>query len=52
MFVLVYPCAQVESDDDIMWTPDVRESDEDLAARGMRFLKWCEWLSTLLMHSC
>uniref|UniRef100_A0A7C9DE53 Phosphoglycerate mutase-like protein 1 n=1 Tax=Opuntia streptacantha TaxID=393608 RepID=A0A7C9DE53_OPUST len=30
----------VESDDDIMWTPDVRESDEDLAARGMRFLKW------------
>ncbi|KAJ8444567.1 hypothetical protein Cgig2_021317 [Carnegiea gigantea] len=30
----------VESDDDIMWARDVRESDEELAARGIRFLKW------------
>lgn len=30
----------VESNDDIMWAPDVRESDEELAARGIMFLKW------------
>lgn len=30
----------VETDDDVMWTPDVRESNDELSARGMRFLKW------------
>ncbi|GAB4852475.1 hypothetical protein Ancab_016689 [Ancistrocladus abbreviatus] len=30
----------IESDDDNLWMPDVRESDEDLAARGMKFMSW------------
>ncbi|KAI4337568.1 hypothetical protein L6164_015966 [Bauhinia variegata] len=30
----------IESDDDILWTPDTREKNEDVAARGLKFLKW------------
>lgn len=30
----------IETDDDTMWTPDVRENDEDLAARGIKFINW------------
>ena len=26
--------------DDILWTPNIREKDEDVAARGMKFWKW------------
>ncbi|GMY17480.1 phosphoglycerate mutase-like protein 1 isoform X2 [Fagus crenata] len=30
----------LESDDDILWKPDIREKDEEVAARGLNFLKW------------
>lgn len=30
----------IESDEDTWWTPHVRESDEDLAARGINFFNW------------
>ncbi|KAI5655082.1 hypothetical protein M9H77_32269 [Catharanthus roseus] len=30
----------IESDDDILWKADVREANEELAARGMGFLNW------------
>ncbi|KAL2489072.1 Phosphoglycerate mutase-like protein 2 [Forsythia ovata] len=30
----------IESDDDILWKPDVREANEELAARGLKFLNW------------
>lgn len=30
----------VESDDDIWWKSDVRETKEELAARGMKFFNW------------
>ncbi|KAI4388676.1 hypothetical protein MLD38_000984 [Melastoma candidum] len=30
----------IESDDDILWTPDVREKNEDVAIRGKKFLNW------------
>ncbi|XP_052201856.1 phosphoglycerate mutase-like protein 1 isoform X2 [Diospyros lotus] len=30
----------IESDPDILWKPDSREKDEELAARGMKFLNW------------
>ncbi|KAF5739806.1 hypothetical protein HS088_TW12G01017 [Tripterygium wilfordii] len=32
--------SQVESNDDVLWKPDIREANEELAARGMEFLKW------------
>ncbi|KAF5740120.1 hypothetical protein HS088_TW11G00185 [Tripterygium wilfordii] len=32
--------SQIESNDDILWTPDIREASEELAARGMKFLNW------------
>ncbi|KAH7849109.1 hypothetical protein Vadar_013134 [Vaccinium darrowii] len=31
---------QIESDADILWKPNPREKDEQLAARGMKFLNW------------
>lgn len=31
---------QVESDDDILWKPDIREKNEEVAARGLKFLEW------------
>lgn len=30
----------IESDDDILWKPDIREKNEEVAARGQKFLKW------------
>ncbi|KAK9983126.1 hypothetical protein SO802_032651 [Lithocarpus litseifolius] len=30
----------IENDDDILWTPDIRERNEEVAARGLKFLKW------------
>lgn len=30
----------IESDDDVLWTPDIRELNKDVASRGMEFLKW------------
>ncbi|GMY17475.1 phosphoglycerate mutase-like protein 1 isoform X1 [Fagus crenata] len=30
----------LESDDDILWKPDIREKNEEVAARGLNFLKW------------
>ncbi|XAR48471.1 hypothetical protein NMG60_11031297 [Bertholletia excelsa] len=30
----------IESDDDIFWKPDIREKNEEMAARGMKFLNW------------
>ncbi|KAK4428760.1 Phosphoglycerate mutase-like protein 1 [Sesamum alatum] len=30
----------IESDDDTLWKLDVREANEDLAARGLKFLNW------------
>lgn len=30
----------IESDEDILWRADVRESDKELSARGMKFMKW------------
>ncbi|XP_057973908.1 phosphoglycerate mutase-like protein 1 [Malania oleifera] len=30
----------IESDDDNLWVADIREKDEDVAARGMKFLNW------------
>ncbi|KAI9106699.1 hypothetical protein K1719_022227 [Acacia pycnantha] len=30
----------IESDEDILWTPDIREKDEDAAVRELKFLKW------------
>ncbi|KAK3031287.1 hypothetical protein RJ639_035587 [Escallonia herrerae] len=41
-FVAVELCREclIESDDDNLWNADVRERNEDLAARGMKFLNW------------
>ncbi|KAL2317582.1 hypothetical protein Fmac_031458 [Flemingia macrophylla] len=30
----------IESDEDIWWTPDVREKPDDVSARGLKFLEW------------
>ncbi|XP_044475628.1 phosphoglycerate mutase-like protein 1 [Mangifera indica] len=30
----------IESEDDILWKSDIRESNEEVAARGMKFLQW------------
>lgn len=30
----------IESDDDVLWKADVRETKEELAARGMNFINW------------
>lgn len=31
---------QIESNDDILWTADVREANEEVAKRGMKFVNW------------
>ncbi|CAK9161951.1 unnamed protein product, partial [Ilex paraguariensis] len=31
---------QIESDEDILWKANVRETKEELAARGMKFMNW------------
>ncbi|KAJ0653405.1 putative histidine phosphatase superfamily, clade-1 [Helianthus annuus] len=30
----------IENEDDVLWTKDIREKDEDLAARGVKFMQW------------
>lgn len=30
----------IESDEDVLWREDVRETDEEIAARGMKFMEW------------
>ncbi|KAI5355827.1 hypothetical protein L3X38_008722 [Prunus dulcis] len=30
----------IENEDDILWTPDIREKNEDVASRGLKFLNW------------
>ncbi|XP_024026621.1 phosphoglycerate mutase-like protein 1 [Morus notabilis] len=30
----------IENDEDILWKPDVRETNEEVAARGLKFLNW------------
>ncbi|CAK9134969.1 unnamed protein product [Ilex paraguariensis] len=30
----------IESDADVLWKTDIRETNEDLAARGMKFMNW------------
>ncbi|KAJ6337664.1 hypothetical protein OIU76_007361 [Salix suchowensis] len=31
---------QIESDEDVLWRADVREKDDEVAARGQKFLNW------------
>ena len=41
--VLIYVCShllQIENDEDVLWVPDVREVNEAVAARGMKFIDW------------
>ncbi|KAJ4838053.1 hypothetical protein Tsubulata_047039, partial [Turnera subulata] len=38
----------IESDDDILWKPDIREKEEEIAARGLNF-KNCELRSVVLV---
>ncbi|EFH64510.1 predicted protein [Arabidopsis lyrata subsp. lyrata] len=30
----------IESDEDVLWKPNVREEDQDIAARGVKFFNW------------
>ncbi|KAK3423420.1 hypothetical protein EUGRSUZ_F00456 [Eucalyptus grandis] len=41
-FIAVELCRErlIENVDDVLWTPDVREKDEEIADRGMKFLSW------------
>jgi hypothetical protein len=39
--VLNYVCSchlQIENDEDVLWESDVREANESVAARGMKFI--------------
>ncbi|RWW14008.1 hypothetical protein BHE74_00005000 [Ensete ventricosum] len=31
---------QIENDEDILWKADVREANEEVAARGVKFINW------------
>lgn len=31
---------QIENDADVLWKAEIREKNEDVAARGMKFLDW------------
>ena len=31
---------QIENDEDVLWEPDVREANEAVALRGMKFMDW------------
>ncbi|KAG5414703.1 hypothetical protein IGI04_002270 [Brassica rapa subsp. trilocularis] len=41
-FIAVESCREhlVETDEDVLWKPEVREEDKDLAARGVKFMNW------------
>lgn len=41
-------CLQVETDEDVLWKPEIREEDKDLAARGVKFMNW--WISATLLY--
>ncbi|XP_073525775.1 uncharacterized protein [Phyllobates terribilis] len=30
----------IETDDDVLWKEDIRETDPEIAARGMKFMEW------------
>ncbi|KFK40904.1 hypothetical protein AALP_AA2G058400 [Arabis alpina] len=30
----------IETDEDVLWTPNIREEDKDIAARGVKFMNW------------
>ncbi|ESQ29598.1 hypothetical protein EUTSA_v10023600mg [Eutrema salsugineum] len=30
----------IETDEDVLWKPDIREENKDIAARGVRFMNW------------
>ena len=32
---------QIESDEDTWWKADIRETKEEVVARGLKFLNWC-----------
>lgn len=40
LFFKPHASLQIESDDDILWKLDVRELNEELAERGLKFLNW------------
>lgn len=31
---------QIESDEDVLWKANVRETNEEVAARGLKFMNW------------
>ena len=37
---------QVDSDEDTWWKANVRETKEELAARGLKFMNWYEFVTT------
>lgn len=37
---LFAPPVQIENDEDVLWKPDAREKNEEVAIRGMKFLNW------------
>ncbi|PON85751.1 hypothetical protein TorRG33x02_184810 [Trema orientale] len=42
-YQLLFPAIDfsvIENEEDILWKPDVRETNEELAARGLKFLNW------------
>jgi hypothetical protein len=38
-YTYLYP-SQIENDEDVLWEPDVREANEAVAVRGMKFIDW------------
>lgn len=39
---------QIETDEDVLWKPDIREENKDIAARGVKFMNW--WISAILIN--
>ncbi|GAB4839093.1 hypothetical protein Ancab_028621 [Ancistrocladus abbreviatus] len=42
-YKLLFPAfdfSLIESDEDVLWKADVRETNEEVAARGMKFMEW------------
>lgn len=37
-FLIFY--MQIETDEDVLWKPDIREEDQDIATRGVKFFNW------------
>lgn len=31
---------QLETDEDILWKADIRETKEEVASRGLKFMNW------------